>query len=67
MNEFISSLMTVQLDANFEGMVGNEVGGGDKAGLKRKRDTKQEEDELMRVPPVNDIYRARQQKRVHAA
>ena len=69
MDPFLQLLETVNLGANAEGAAG---GGGsttgapeEKVGLKRKRENG-EDDDLLRVPPVNDIYRSRQQKRVHA-
>ena len=50
-----------------EPVVGNSEGGGDttemeKVGIKRKREPGEVEGEMA---PVNDIYRTRQQKRVH--
>lgn len=72
MSELITSLATVELGSSFEGTMGNEGGGGggggggEKVGLKRKHDGTEDE-ELLRIPPVNDIYRSRQQKRVHPA
>jgi hypothetical protein len=66
MDQFLRLLETLELGTNPEGTpVGSTAGGAEeKAGLKRKRENG-EEDELLRVPPVNDIYRSRQQKRVH--
>ncbi len=70
LSELVSLLETDKLPESFEGVVGN--GEDDKAGLKRKREGgvagEAESDLLVGVvPPANDIYRARQQKRVHVA
>lgn len=65
MDELVNLLEAVELGANADEAVGNDTGGGEKAGLKRKHEGGDLEDELLRVPPVNDIYRSRQQKRVH--
>lgn len=71
MDDLIHLLETVDLGANSDGTAGTtEGGGGERAGLKRKRASGKEDgggEELLKVPPVNDIYRSRQQKRVHAA
>ena len=64
----MSLLETDKLPQTFEGVVGN--GAEEKAGIKRKREGGGEvESDLLAgvVPPANDIYRARQQKRVHVA
>lgn len=65
MNELVDLLKADKLPSTFEGVVGN--GGGEKAGLKRKREGGGEEGEedLAGAPPINDIYRSRQQKRVN--
>lgn len=71
MNELISLLEGDKLPDNFQDVVGN--GAGDKGAVKRKREgggaggAAEPEGELLGVPPVNDIYRSRQQKRVHVA
>lgn len=71
MTELMNLLETDKLPSSFEAVAGN--GGGandDKAGIKRKREGGGEAElDLLGgvVPPANDIYRARQQKRVHVA
>ena len=71
MNELISLLENEKLGSTFEGMpVGNDTGasstgGGEKVGQKRKHEGEMDGGPFLGVPPANDIYRSRQQKRVH--
>ena len=63
MNELIHLLETNKtLDS-----VGSTLTGGDgvRVGKRRRGDTGEESEDEGAAPPVNDIYRARQQKRVH--
>lgn len=64
MNELISLLENEKLGNTFEGTAGNDAGGVEKAGQKRKHDGEMEAT-FLGVPPANDVYRSRQQKRVH--
>lgn len=70
MSELISLLENEKLGNTFEGVAaGNDAaqqggGGGEKAGQKRKHDG-EIDGSFLGVPPANDIYRSRQQKRVH--
>ena len=67
--ELQSLLKTDKLPESFEGVVSNS--NGEKAGQKRKREGSGEEGsrpmDALGAPPINDIYRSRQQKRVHVA
>ena len=70
MNELMSLLETDKLPQTFEeSAIGNGGGAEDKAGLKRKREGGEVESDILAgvVPPANDIYRSRQQKRVHVS
>ena len=72
--ELIGLLEVDSLPDQFESVMGNEGGDKEKVGTGTKRKREGEEDiqggggggELLGVPPTNDIYRSRQQKRVHA-
>ena len=64
--ELMDMLQSDSLPNSFENVIGN----GEKAGQKRKREGGVVEEgagQSGEVPPVNDIYRSRQQKRVHVA
>lgn len=67
-DEFLSNLEAMELGQNFQAVSGQDgEAAGEKPAGKRKREGVEEEEDLLKVPPVNDIYRSRQQKRVHVA
>lgn len=66
--ELLGLLKTDKLPGTFDGVVGTD--NGERAGQKRKHEGGGEEGDRTGdavVPPVNDVYRSRQQKRVHVA
>ena len=69
MDEFIRLLV---MDRAGPSVDGSEAGSVDEpgkggVGVKRRREGKDVDGELVGNAPMNDIYRARQQKRVHIA
>ena len=63
-DELIRLLLTEPLTNSTEGL-GDPAADVDKVGTKRKREAGDPEGELPGIAPANDIYRTRQQKRVH--
>jgi len=62
-DELIRLLVTEPLTNSTEGS--GDTAEVEKVGTKRKREAGGPEGELPGIAPVNDVYRARQQKRVH--
>ncbi len=67
LNELSRLLETDKLPDSFDSSAVDGGGGEGPGGTKRKREGDELGEGEGEVPPVNDVYRSRQQKRVHTA